>query len=96
MQAWKGESYDLLSFMYHVCGNKIIVIVVIVIVIDSSSCHHAAYPTEQYQFTTQHIMSSLHNSTDIFQGRVTMAEIFIQETSVPIKLLEGNVKSAFL
>ena len=27
MQAWKGESYDLLSFMYHVCGNKIIVIV---------------------------------------------------------------------
>ena len=32
MQAWKGESYDLLSFMY-VCGNKIIVIVIIVIVI---------------------------------------------------------------
>ena len=32
MQAWKGESYDLLSFMY-VCGNKIIVIVVIVIVV---------------------------------------------------------------
>ena len=27
MEAWKGESYDLLSFMYHVCGNKIIVIV---------------------------------------------------------------------
>ena len=33
MQAWKGESYDLLSFMYHVCGNKIIVIVIIVIVV---------------------------------------------------------------
>ena len=31
MEAWKGESYDLLSFMYHVCGNKIIVIIVIVI-----------------------------------------------------------------
>ena len=31
MQAWKGESYDLLSFMYHVCGNKIIVIVIIVV-----------------------------------------------------------------
>ena len=26
MEAWKGESYDLLSFMYHVCGNKIIVL----------------------------------------------------------------------
>ena len=33
MQAWKGESYDLLSFMYHVCGNKIIVIVIVIIVI---------------------------------------------------------------
>ena len=32
MEACKGESYDLLSFMYHVCGNKIIVIVIIVIV----------------------------------------------------------------
>ena len=32
MQAWKGESYDLLSFMY-VCGNKIIVIIVIVIIV---------------------------------------------------------------
>ena len=30
MEAWKGESYDLLSFMYHVCGNKIIVIVIVV------------------------------------------------------------------
>ena len=30
MEAWKGKSYDLLSFMYHVCGNKIIVIIVIV------------------------------------------------------------------
>ena len=33
MQAWKGELYDLLSFMYHVCGNKIIVIVIVIIVI---------------------------------------------------------------
>ena len=33
MEAWKVESYDLLSFMYHVCGNKIIVIVVVIIVI---------------------------------------------------------------
>ena len=32
MQAWKGESYDLLSFMY-VCGNKIIVIVIVVIIV---------------------------------------------------------------
>ena len=31
MEAWKGESYDLLSFMYHVCGNKIIVIVIVII-----------------------------------------------------------------
>ena len=31
MQAWKGESYDLLSFMY-VCGNKIIVIVIVIVV----------------------------------------------------------------
>ena len=29
MEAWKGESYDLLSFMYHVCGNQIIVIVIV-------------------------------------------------------------------
>ena len=33
MDAWKDESYGLLSFMYHVCGNEIIVIVIIVIVI---------------------------------------------------------------
>ena len=37
MEAWKGESYDLLSFMYHVCGNKIIVIVKKNIVIDKIS-----------------------------------------------------------
>ena len=30
MQAWKGESYNLLSFMY-VCGNKIIVIVIVIV-----------------------------------------------------------------
>ena len=29
MEAWKGESYDLLLFVYHVCGNKIIVIVIV-------------------------------------------------------------------
>ena len=29
MEAWKGESYDLFSFMYHVRGNKIIVIIIV-------------------------------------------------------------------
>ena len=32
MEACKGESYDLLSFMYHACGNEIIFIDIIVIV----------------------------------------------------------------
>ena len=38
MQAWKGESYDLLSFMY-VCGNKIIVIVIIIVIVNQPRVH---------------------------------------------------------